>query len=306
VLHYTNGQTQHIPIVYQRHVRDWWIHQADPLPTNSEIAWHGENDASQRMGYSIQIYKYTVNNPFPEVQIETIDFTSDMTESAPFLIGLTLEPINPNHEISKMAQPEHMIPARSEKATPGMVDLTNVYCHALDDEIHAKPGNTLSELPHGLQRFNGIPFDARGVIQLAGSHSLAITGVVYPEAARGIPAHGKGRRLHFLHAAAWAPEDGKTQIGRYVLHYANGESRSIPIIFQENVADWWVRPNDIPPVHAEVAWEGVNPRTKSMSFLIRLYHYTVENPLPEAEIQMIDFISEMVQSAPLLVAITIE
>jgi hypothetical protein len=203
-------------------------------------------------------------------------------------------------------RPDHRIPVRSEKATADMLDLSNFYCYALDDEIHAKPGNTLSEIPHGLQSFNGISFDVRGVIQLAGSHSLEITGVVYPEAAKGIPVNRKCWRLHFLQASAWVPDDGKLQIGRYLIHYVNGESRSIPIIYQENVADWWVKPNETPPTRAEIAWEGSNPRTKPLGFFIRFYHFTVDNPLPDVEIQSLDFVSEIVRSAPLLVAITIE
>ena len=97
VLHYTNGQTKSISIVYQRHVRDWWIHAGDPLPTDADIAWTGENEASHKLGYNIQLYRYTANNLLPNEEIQTIDFISAMTKSAPFLIGITVEPNEAAH-----------------------------------------------------------------------------------------------------------------------------------------------------------------------------------------------------------------
>jgi len=210
------------------------------------------------------------------------------------------------HKQTKAARPEHPIPPRSEEATPGMVDLSDHYLNSLDDEIHAKPGNTLSKLPQGVQAFQETQFDVRGVIQLAGKDSLQITGVVYPKAVKGIRVHHKGQQLHFLHAAAWNPEDGNLEIGQYVLHYANGESRSIPILYQANVSDWWVRPHDKPLAGAQVAWEGTNPRTQEMGYLLRLFKYTCANPLPDIEIETMDFASKLVHSAPMLVAVTVE
>jgi hypothetical protein len=210
------------------------------------------------------------------------------------------------HNQRKAAAPEHSIPPRSEEAMPGLVDLSDHYLNSLDDDIHSKPGNTLSELPRGIQSFQGTKFDIRGVIQLAGRDSLQITGVFYPEAVKGIRVHHKGRQLHFLHAAAWNPEDGNLEIGQYILHYANGESGNIPIIYQENVSDWWARQNDKPLADAQVAWEGTSPRTQGIGFLLRLFKYTYENPLPEIEIETLDFISKLVHSAPMLVAVTVE
>lgn len=208
-------------------------------------------------------------------------------------------------QTAKVARPEHPIPPRSEQATPGMVDLSRHYVHALDDEIHNKPTNTLSALPQGVQTFLGTGFDVRGVIQLAGKDSQEITHVVYPEAVRGISVHCRGQMLHFLHAAAWAPEDGRLEIGAYLLHYANGESRSVPIAYHTNVSDWWARPDDPVPTEAPVAWEGSNPRVEEMGFVLRLFKYACPNPLPGVEIVSMDFVSRMVHSAPMLLAVTI-
>ncbi len=39
----------------------------------------------------LRLVKRTWDNPSPEVEVEPIDFTSTMTQCAPFLIALTLE-----------------------------------------------------------------------------------------------------------------------------------------------------------------------------------------------------------------------
>jgi hypothetical protein len=39
---------------------------------------------------------------------------------------------------------------------------------------------------------------------------------------------------------------------------------------------------------------------------VRLFKYTCENPLPEIEIGTMDFVSRLVHSAPMLVAVTVE
>ncbi len=206
-----------------------------------------------------------------------------------------------------MVKVEHAILPRDAGATRGMVNLTSFYDYSLDDWLHAKPENHLSELPHGIFESGGVKFDVRGAIQLAGSQSLRITGVVYPERIGEIGVHCKGKKIHFLHAAAWNPDDGNLTIGEYALQYANGERKTFPIKYLDNVADWWIRPKDVAVAlpNASVAWEGSNPKTKSQGFFLRLYKYTVENPLPDVEITYLDFASNIVQSAPLLVAVTV-
>jgi hypothetical protein len=43
-----------------------------------------------------------------------------------------------------------------------------------------------------------------------------------------------------------------------------------------------------------------------MGFYIHLIRYTWDNPLPDEEITTIDFLSDVVEAAPQLMAITIE
>jgi hypothetical protein len=201
-----------------------------------------------------------------------------------------------------LVQPVAPIPPRDPAADPRCVDLTAYYNHALDDDIHHKPGNTLSSLPKGLQRIDGTLFDLRGVVQLAGARSKEITTLTYPPAASAIPVGVAGHRIHFLHASAWVT-DSKDPIGEYVVHFAGHAPQSVPLVYNLNIWDWWKNEGG---TDGHPAWTGHNPRTLDRGLGIRLYKFTWENPFPNDTIRTIDFVSRIAESAPILVAITVE
>ena len=305
VLHYANGPSKTIPILYQRHSKDWWVQERDPLLTDADIAWTGENEASHKLDRKIQVYRYTVNNPLPDEEIKTMDFVSAMTKSAPFLIALTVEPIKPSYEGFKMVTIDNPIVPRSPKAGPELVDLSKYYNASLDDDFHHHPGHDFQDVPKGIQVLGGVSFDVRGLIHLAGSKSLYMTGVVYPEAVKGIKVGRTGQRIHFLQACGWQAEDG-AKLGEYVIHYADGQTKNVPMLYQRNITDWWVRPEDKPLTEAKEVWRGSNPCTRRFGFATHLIKYTWENPLPKVEITSIDFASDLISAAPFVVAITVE
>ena len=43
-------------------------------------------------GITLQLCRFTWDNPHPEVTIESLDFISKMTRAAPFLVAITTEP----------------------------------------------------------------------------------------------------------------------------------------------------------------------------------------------------------------------
>jgi hypothetical protein len=53
---------------------------------------------------------------------------------------------------------------------------------------------------------------------------------------------------------------------------------------------------------ATTVWMGRN----AADFVVRLFVSTRENPLPELTIESIDFVSEMADAAPFLIALTAE
>jgi hypothetical protein len=305
VLNYENGQSVSIPMLYQRNVADWCTKQGDPVPTDADIAWTGRNEASDKMGCNLQLYKYTVNNPYPDLEIQTLDFISEMTESAPFLVAITIEPGKHDYESFRNVRIDNAIIPRSPEAGPDLVDLSEYFNTCPDDDWFNHAGHDLQDLPKGIQKLGGVKFDIRGMIVLAGTQSMGVTGVAFPEAVNGIKVNLKGRKLHFLQACGWSAEAG-AKLGEYIIHYSDGQTRSAPILYQNNIMDWWVRPEDNPPTEAEEVWRGQNPSTRNAGFETHLIKYSWKNPLPDVEITTIDFVSDVIAAAPFLLAITVE
>jgi hypothetical protein len=185
------------------------------------------------------------------------------------------------------------------------VDLGRYFTTSLDEEIHHKPGNDLKTVPHGICVFAGTLFDSKGIIQLAGSISKEKTGYDFPAEVSGIPVNQKGAKLHFLQCSSWHGQEDE-KVGEYQIHFANGHTEIIPIVYQVNVVDWWLLPGDKLPVAAEVAWKGDNERTRKLGYSIQFYKYTWTNPFPTIEIKEFDFVSDGKESAPFLMAVTLE
>jgi hypothetical protein len=306
VLHYAGGKTQRVPLIYQWNIRDWWVGEGDAVLMATDVAWAGENDASRELGYGVQLHRYTVNNPFPDAEIETIDFVSAITSAAPFLIALTVERNDPVYEGFHMStiDPFCPIPPRSPEAGPDLVDLSDHYTCSLDDNWFHHAGHDLRDLPQGVQVLGGVAFDVRGLVQLSASKMLEVTGTVFPEAVMGIKVKRKGARLHFLQACFWQAETG-AKLGDYVIHYVDGQTRTAPILYGRNIMDWWMGPEGRELTEAEVVWRGANPATRSMGMITQLSTYTWDNPLPDVEISTIDFVSDLIEAGPFLVALTV-
>src|SRR6185295_8366040 len=93
------------------------------------------------------------------------------------------------------------------RAKSGSLDLGDYYNAALTENWHhGLPDNDLASLPHGVQTFDGVEFDVRGIIQLRGLALLTESKArkeMYPTQVKGIPINRRVRRLHFLHAAGY-------------------------------------------------------------------------------------------------------
>ncbi len=132
------------------------------------------------------------------------------------------------------------------------------------------------------------------------------TGEKYPKRVLDIAVGRPCKRLHFLHSAinASARNDGM-QIGSYIIHYADGQQRVIPLVIGQDLADWWSQPNE-QNKRFVIAWSGVNDLARQLGRTIRLFKTTWENPFPEVAVKSIDFVSSPDEPDPFLVAITLE
>lgn len=103
-------------------------------------------------------------------------------------------------------------------------------------------------------------------------------------------------------------EQGR-QIGAYLVHYADGSEREIPLLFGEDIGSWWRDPQL--PRSGErtvIAWTGTNvPASRSRHHdMLALYKATWENPEPNRQVECIDFLSALTACSPFLIAVTAE
>jgi eukaryotic-like serine/threonine-protein kinase len=197
------------------------------------------------------------------------------------------------------------IPPRDLETGPDLIDLSRHYNASLKRNWHdAEPRhqqNNLATLPTGVQRLASVPFDLRGLIQVGDQ-----PGMTYPRRVADIAVGRPCARLHFLHAAVHAANEG-TKIGRYVVHFAGGEQVEVPIVVGKDVSNWW-GPAEEQGKPLVVAWWGTNALANAFGGKIRLFKSTWENPRPADRVQSIDFdfVGNSEECAPFLVALTAE
>ena len=192
------------------------------------------------------------------------------------------------------------LPPRGSRAPMQSLDLSAHFNGTLDWNslyLSIPPERFLTDLPRGLQRLlgsGGIQFDVRGVVQL--NNDADFPG--FARAVEGIAIRQKCRRLHFLHATHGSEKEG-TQIGAYVLHYADGQQEEVPIAYGRDLHAWVPVSTDAADLQgAKVAWKGENGH--------RVYMTTWENPRPDMEIASLAFVSKLTKCGPFLIAITAE
>ena len=176
------------------------------------------------------------------------------------------------------------------------------------------PGNNLSSLPGGESEFNGVRFKVEDGILHLGSTILDAR----PEKVSDIKVDAKCSKLHFLHATCFGGgpnqegsplyvKDGTT-IGEYVLTFDDKSTVSIPIVYGENVRDWFYVEGEPGIQRGKIAWNGVNERAPEVGAKIRLYQTDWKNTYPDKKILTIDYVGRKndTPAAPFCVAITLE
>jgi hypothetical protein len=109
--------------------------------------------------------------------------------------------------------------------------------------------------------------------------------------------------LHFLNGTHHAPDSKDGVLGRYVVHYADGQQRELPIVYGKDLEAWQMDPTGWPATNIGKA---IPMGTTAAGQLIHLFHRPWENPLPEVEVVSIDLVAGSGWCAPFLVALTAE
>ncbi len=122
-------------------------------------------------------------------------------------------------------------------------------------------------------------------------------GATLLEQVKDIPVNHKAEKLWFLHSACWTPGNNRLVVAKYLIHYADSTTETIPIVNGLDVGDWW-RPEPLP--HAELAWSGHNLKHSGLG----LWSLGWDNPYPEKSIKSISVIGNLTQTQFILLGIT--
>lgn len=211
--------------------------------------------------------------------------------------------------------PRSAWPARDPNAHANLIDLTAHYNALLNVPWRlilneSDYDNDLSTLPTGIVTLSNVTFDVRGMVRLnPADRTFPYEGErnFFSDAVKNIPANARFRRFHLFHGAQGSAPEGVI-ICHYVLRYADGSERQIPVINGRDVRDWRELDSDNKPGSDRgiVVWRGTNPPILEQNGRLRLYLTTFENPEPEAEVKTIDIISTRTRCASFLIALTIE
>jgi RNA polymerase sigma factor (sigma-70 family) len=210
------------------------------------------------------------------------------------------------------------------------VDLQPKGNHKLSETLGDFPGNNLAKLAQGVQDLRGTWYQvgerlirvrgrrspeppARKVDRLESeilqlSEEVQIPEPPAPEAVRGIPIDARFDALHILHSTRFGRDVGVadgTEIGVYLLRYADGSEERIPIVYGADVRDWWRSADPALPSRARLAWSNPNEATGPDNE-VRLFSSRWANPHPEKKVLTIDFETRNAACAPFLVALTLE
>ncbi len=207
------------------------------------------------------------------------------------------------------------LPVRDPATPPHLIDLTAHYTGVLNECSYLDPaadfmGIDLRNAPNGLVHFQDVPFDMRGLIQLAHA-SRDVLWWDYPRAVEQIPVARGFRTLHAVLGSVGgnygSTPEGQA-IGALVLHYADGTRQECEILYGRHVRDWWTHADSRTDTDlAQLAWEGPHAFPKIHPTRLRIFHSSWENPHPDKPVVSLDFVSRMTTTAaPFLIAVTVE
>jgi hypothetical protein len=224
-------------------------------------------------------------------------FVISTNHQAVFHRPLLLTNISKNGLVCRLSAP------RKLETNGRMLDLSTQYnalmFHLCQIDLS---GKLLVTYPEGVEKIGGTDFDVRGLVHLTARQFP----IAFPERVANIPVNRKCAAIHFLHGAIFIATNG-SKVASFIVHLADGRKAEVPIIYGTDVKTRWFDRNQKSELeNPKPAWttppDKVGPTGKSL----RLYVSSWKNQAPDTEVKSIDFISDLSESAPFLLAITTE
>ncbi|MBI5802857.1 MAG: protein kinase, partial [Verrucomicrobia bacterium] len=175
----------------------------------------------------------------------------------------------------------------------------------VDEEARGRLKPFLDRGTVTLPEAGGATFDVRALVHLRGTAKNALPH--QPERISGIPVGRACEKLHFLHGHANLVS-ARTEVGSYVVRYADGSTETIRLISGINTGPWAIPATvtNAPPRAKEIWQVQVARGNNRVPNRLRVLLTTWVNPHPTRAIASIDFVSAGTEAAPFLIAVTSE
>ena len=86
-IHYADSHEEKVPLIYGRNTLEFNAGADAREPMRAPLVWSG----GVVKGVLPRLFKFSWENPFPDLEVESLDFESRMTDSRPFIIAITAE-----------------------------------------------------------------------------------------------------------------------------------------------------------------------------------------------------------------------
>jgi WD40 repeat protein/serine/threonine protein kinase len=167
------------------------------------------------------------------------------------------------------------------------VSLASKANRSLTDGVDAEDSkNHLGGLRVGDTTFDGVPFriDER-YMQLQG---VKMPGC--PSEICGIAVNRRAATLHFLHGSAWTQPSHGATVAKYIVHYDDGSTETVPVISGRHVQDWYY-PSERPQLatRATAVLVGTKEMADKSRARFEVFQCVWQNPHPKKVIATLDF-----------------
>ncbi len=202
------------------------------------------------------------------------------------------------------------IPRRDGLAKEDHIDLTDHYNARFDEAWHVTNEGFVHEpffkdFPVGTREFDGIRFDARGLIQLSSlGLEQANCARRYPREVTGIPIGQLVGKIHLLNGTLQNSDEDET-VATMVIHYDDGTEEEVPIRYWHDTLTSYVGRDEAPET-VRTGWRGPDPFRPGSDKAIFIFIATWENQRPDTVISSIDFRAGATKAALFVCGVTVE
>jgi DNA-directed RNA polymerase specialized sigma24 family protein/protocatechuate 3,4-dioxygenase beta subunit len=302
-----------------------------PAPTVRTVTGH-VRDPQGRPVFAVQV-QVNPGMPAPGAEFQQFDMAATDREGVFILAGLPRRPLQitltrasfkyqvealpPDRdevEFTYRLEPDpgsraQPLPAGDEPIPPGLRErLTFVDLDPHGNDFLADGpgggGDDLNRLPRGIHKLGDVYFRiGEKMIHVQGRERPDL-----PRSVKGIPVRAQADQLHFLHSTQGGANSEDTLIGAYIVHYDDGSTERIALVYSREITNWWHRDPGRKLTGAKVAWTGLNDsvaQSPRPGLFVRLFSITWTNPHPAKMITALDLLSAGKDCDPFLVALTL-